>query len=85
VSSGEYGRPPATTPEDYQCRALTFALLPRGKLIHRSAWKGNFRKFACRILHRSPSGSREGGFWSHLRHVCEAYMLCCCIKIRRHE
>jgi hypothetical protein len=54
-------------------------------LIHSSAWKGNSRKFGCTILHRSPSGSREGGFWGHLRHVCEAYMLWCCIKIRRHE
>jgi hypothetical protein len=46
-------------------------------LIHRSTWKGNSQKFACRILHRSPSRSREGGFWGHLRPVYEAYMLWC--------
>jgi hypothetical protein len=49
VSSGENGRPPATTPENYQFRALTFALLPRGKLIHRSAWKKNSPKLDFRF------------------------------------
>src|SRR5215208_914671 len=46
VSSGENGRPPATTPENYQFRALTFALLPRGKLIHPPSWNRNSTKFA---------------------------------------
>jgi hypothetical protein len=28
-------------------------------LIHRRAWKGNSPKFTCRIVHRTPSSSRE--------------------------
>jgi hypothetical protein len=31
-------------------------------LIHRSAWKGNSPKFRFRIVHISPSESREAGF-----------------------
>jgi hypothetical protein len=29
--------------------------------MHSSAWKGNSQKFICRILHISPSESREDG------------------------
>ena len=31
-------------------------------LIHPSAWKGNSRKFTCRIVHITLSEKREDGF-----------------------
>jgi hypothetical protein len=33
-----------------------------GRLIHRSAWNRNSRKFVSRILHRTPSESLKDGF-----------------------
>ena len=51
-------------------------------LIHRSAWKGNSQKFPSRILHRSPSESREDGFWGHSRSVRGIYILWSCIDMR---
>ena len=35
--------------------------MPNG-LIHPSAWKGNSRKFTCRIVHKRPSESCKDGF-----------------------
>src|SRR5215212_9513003 len=43
------------------------------------------RKFACRILHRTPPDGREDGFCGRSRAASEDYMLRWCIKIRRRE
>ena len=54
-------------------------------LIHRSAWNRNSAKFGFRILHRSPSKRREGGFLGPPRRMSEIYMLWWCIKIPARE
>jgi hypothetical protein len=46
-------------------------------LIHPSSWKGNSRKFGCRILHRFRSERRESGVIDHSGRWSEIYMLWC--------
>jgi hypothetical protein len=55
------------------------------RLIHPSAWKGNSAKFACTILHRSPSEKREDGFLGHSRRVRKIYILWCWIDMQGDE
>jgi hypothetical protein len=50
--------------------------------LHRSAWKGNSRKFGFRIVHKSPPESREHRFWGHSCRVREVYILWLCIDMR---
>src|SRR5215208_8026365 len=47
--------------------------------------KGNSAKFACRIVHRTPSKSYEDGLRGHSRREGGDYMLWWCIKIRGYE
>src|SRR5215212_3003578 len=74
VSSGEDGRPPGTTPENYQFRALTFALLPRGKLIHPPSWNRNSANFAfiefCELRLLGILGSRTSALRSSRKFDC---------------
>ena len=47
--------PPSFGPRGIRRHGASYA-------IHRSAWKGNSRKFACTMLHKRPSESRKDDF-----------------------
>src|SRR5918999_6068320 len=47
----------------------------RSDAIHPTAWKGNSRKFACRILHKSRPWDRIGRSSSAPTHSSQHYML----------
>jgi hypothetical protein len=66
----------------YECNPQMISPRDMYPLFTRVRGKKNSAKFASRILHRSPSESREDGFWGHSRGVRGIYILRSCIDIR---
>src|SRR5215216_2833661 len=53
-----------------------------GRFIHRSAWKGNSRKFISKILHSpSPKGLETADSLGLIPNL-QPYILWCCINMR---
>jgi hypothetical protein len=64
----------------YECNPQMISPRDMYPLFTRVRGKKNSQKFASRILHRSPSESREDGFWGHSRGVRGIYILRSCIE-----
>jgi hypothetical protein len=62
---------------------MTSYCSPLIRLIHRSAWNKNSRKFRFRIVHRSPSERREDGFCGPSSAPRGDYMLWCWMDIQK--